>query len=451
MPLMKRSALIGSHARPAYRRVAALLVLVLTSALGLSMLSACGLRTGTGEIAFLQGNQLWTIQSDGSSARSVSDKTVLDFAWSPDHHQLVFRYASSGQGAPVRSPFAAHAADAPADLAIQSVNGGYALQITPSEPGELRSAAWWDSSGNRLMYRETGTPGSPTLYIVSQADQPVGIARKILLDDASIPAVSSDGSHVAVIDPSGAVRVGAPGALGNVAATGALLSLSGPDGSRPARALWQPHQNALLYATQRPSGVAFVLQDLTSGNRRVLATTATALDAAFSPDGTLLLVRTPSSFELWTTAGAPTPLFSWPETDPLALPWWSPDSRAILVQDASGWNLVNVPAKTERQVIAFPSGSATSATTSASASWTPASGDPWSPGGGSVVFAAPAHARLNGTPLAKPARGSAGLYVAPARSTGIGQADLIYSGTPRQPGWGYSAPDTVFLAPGDNA
>lgn len=412
----------------------------------LTLLSACGLHSGTGEIAFVQGGQLWTIQSDGSSPGAVSQSGVLDFAWSPDHHQLVFRYTTGRTGSAVSPSSGPAKPDTPADLAIQSVNGGYALQITPSQQGELRSAPWWDASGNRLVYRETASAGGPPLYIVSQADQPVGIARKILLDDASIPAVSLDGKQIAVLDPSGAVRVGAPGSVGNVVATGALVTLPTPGGSRPAHVLWQPGRNALLYATTRASGVAYVLRDLAGGGTRTLATTASALDAAFSPDGALLLVRTPTSFELWSASGATAPVFSWPETDPQALPWWAPDSHAILVQDAAGWTLVSVAAKAVSPAVTFPPSSVSDAAPLPSGTtWTPATADPWSPDGSQIVFAAPSGSRSNGAALPQPKRGDSGLYVATLKGNDLGSAALIYSGAVRSPGWGYAAPDTVFL------
>lgn len=449
MRLMKRSASVPWPARHGQHGSKGLLTIALTGILCLVLLSACGLHTGSGEIAFLRGDQVWTVQSDGSSPQALSQSGALDFAWSPDHHQLVFRYTDSPQATTGASPFAPPAPDTPADLAIESVNGGYALQITPMQRGELRSAAWWDVSGNRLAYREGATSGSPTLYVVSQADQPVGIARKILLDDVSIPAMSPDGKRVAVLDPSGAVRVGAPGTLGAVVATGALTTLPAPGNSRPARVLWRPGHDALLYAEASANGVSFIVRDLAGGGTSTLATTASALDAAFSPDGALLLVRTPNSFELWSATGSTTPIFSWPETDPLALPWWSPDSHAILVQDASGWSLVDVVRKSVSSVIAFPphAGAPPTAVPS-SASWTPATSDPWSPDGSQVVFAAPAGSHLNGANLAVPTSGKTGLYVAPFRPGHLDTATLIYSGVPRAPAWGYAAPDTVFLVAG---
>lgn len=445
MRTMKRTE--SHHRRHRARAcVSRLSCLLLVAAFCSAPLSACAVQSGSDEIAFLQGTKLWMVQRDGSGARSDSQNPVLDFAWSPDHHQLVFRYTGPNPATAPESVLAT-AADAPADLAIQSVNGGYALQITPAHPGELRSAVWWDADGNRLIYRETAAVGEPPLYIDSQADQPVGIGRKILLDDASLPALAPDGKQVAVLDPSGAVRVGAPGALGKVVATGALLRLSGADGGRPARVLWQPQRDALLYATASASGVAFVLRDLVGDTTRTVATTAVALDAAFSPDGTLLLVRTPSGFELWNTAGGAAPIYSWPESDLLALPWWSPNSHAILVQDHSGWTLVDVPGRHTEPVLAFPAGAALVPATSSSTTWTPATGDPWSPDGTQVVVAAAVGSQLNGKALPPPQHGDTGLYVLVLRSGHVGDARLIVSGEPRAPAWGYAAPDTVFLTP----
>lgn len=411
------------------------------------LLSACGLHAGTDEIAFVRGDQLWTIQSDGSSPSADSQSGILDFAWSPDHHQLVFRYINRQAKPPIApgAPNTLGAPDAPADLAIQSVNGGYALQITPSQQGELRGAAWWDAEGNRLVYRESTEAAGSALFVLSQADQPVGIGRKILLDDASIPAVSPDGKQIAVIDPTGNVRVGAPGVPGSRVAAGALLTLLGPGGNRPARLLWQPGHDALLYATSTGNGIKFALHDLHGGTRTV-ATTASALDAAFSPDGSLLLVRTPSSFELWSAAGSSTPLFSWPETDPFALPWWSPDGHAILVQDAAGLELVTVGAKRVRRVISFPSGASSVTALPSRPTWTPATADPWSLDGSQIVFTAPPGSRGTSALLAQPKQGAAGLYVAALKGDDLGLPRLIFSGSIRSPSWGYAAPDTEFLA-----
>ena len=50
-------------------------------------------------------------------------------------------------------------------------------------------------------------------------------------------------------------------------------------------------------------------------------------------------------------AQVPAPLLL---ADPLALPWWSPDGSMVLVQDASGWSLVDVPVHSVSRVITFP-------------------------------------------------------------------------------------------------
>ena len=71
------------------------------------------------------------------------------------------------------------APDAPGDLSVGSVSGGSVVQITPNLAGLARSDAWWNTDGNRLLYRESlaGVGLVGATYVVSQADQPVGIAR----------------------------------------------------------------------------------------------------------------------------------------------------------------------------------------------------------------------------------------------------------------------------------
>lgn len=456
------------------QRLLALLSLLALSAI-VPLMASCALHPAAGELAILRDGHLWTIQSDGSSPIMIAGPRIMGFAWSPDHHQLVFRIGSGGPGAtpsahPAPSTLGATrgAPDAPGDLAISSVNGGYALQITPSAPGWMRSDAWWNPGGNRLIYREqpTGSHQSP-VYYVSQADQPVGIARKPLLDDASMPALSADGARVAVVDPAGNVRVGAPGTIGTIVATGALLVLPGTN--RPARVLWQPHHDALLYATGGTArtagttpgtipgttlGTILVLRNIAGGSR-VLGATAALLDVAFSPDGSLLLVRTPEAFELWSVRAPNGSLFTWPEADPRAVPWWSPDGHDLLVQDTRGLTLVDLVHRTVRSVLRYhtsasPEGQMTAARQATSqapwqATWHPATDNPWSPDGRQLVFAAPGGSSWLGAPLPRPEEGTQGLYVAAIHGDTIGAASLIASGAHLVPAWSYLDPSTAFL------
>ena len=405
-----------------------------------ALLASCGLHSGAGVLAFLRDGALWTIQSDGTSPMLVASYGVAGFAWSPDHHEFVVRFGSNTVSRPPQSTLGAP--DSPSDLGIVSVNGGAALQITPQDSGVLRSDAWWDVNGNRLLYREqlNGSGQLPT-YFVSQADQPAGIARKPVFAAATIPALAPDGQQVAVVDTSGNLRLGAPNALGTIVATGILSIL--PSTNRPARVIWQPHSSALLYDVAAPNGVSLVLR-VPGGPTHTLVTVPALLDAAFSPDGSLLLVRTPTYFQLYAVASPTEPVFTWPETDLVALPWWSPDSRAILVQDATGWQQVDLPHHTIRPLLVYTQPGA-SVSLAANTDWHPAATSPYSPDGSQVVFAAPAGSTWLGSPLPSPHNGTTGLYVASFQSDSPGQGTLIDSGADYAPGWSYLDPSTAFL------
>src|SRR5579859_3805961 len=63
---------------------------------GTLVVAACAFHGGGETIAFLRGGELWSINPDGSGAAWLAGGGVVGFAWSPDHHQVVFR---SGNGA----------------------------------------------------------------------------------------------------------------------------------------------------------------------------------------------------------------------------------------------------------------------------------------------------------------------------------------------------------------
>ena len=417
--------------------------LVIVSVLA-STLAACTPHTGGDTLAFLRAGQLWTINSDGSGAQTIADGNIVSSAWSPDHHQIVFRSSQQAYkraaALPVGSTWAAP--DAPGNLFVISLDGGAALQITPDAAGVARSDAWWEQE-NRLLYREGAVEAAdakaPPTYFVSQADQPGGIARKALVEDASLPALSPDGTRVAFIDSAGAVRVGTPGTPGTVVATDALITLPGTN--RPAHLLWQPRHDALLYASSA-AGVTLLLRNLNGGTQTIGAVPA-LLDAAFSPDGSLLLVRTPATFELWDITSGGKPLFTWPGADPLALPWWSPNGQALLIEDTSGWQLVNVATRAISRLLTMTMPGAPQATTPQT-TWHPTGASPWSPDGSHFVFVSAGGNLWQGKPL--PKGSTTGLYIA-AVATGqaTGAPTLIDSGADRSPEWSYLDPSTTFL------
>ncbi|HKS70766.1 MAG TPA: hypothetical protein VJQ45_10110, partial [Ktedonobacterales bacterium] len=306
------------------------------------------------------------------------------------------------------------------------------------------SDAWWDANGNRVVYRETGASVNAPQYVVSQVDQVLGIARKPLLDEASIPAIAPDGSRVGVIDQQGNLRVGAPASAGTVVASGALLTL--PESGRPAHLLWRPHTDEVVYPVAAPSGagVALMAVSAAGGQPRVLLRVPRLLDAAFSPDGSMLLVRTPSDFELWRVgAGASAPVFSWPEADPYALPWWAPGGHALLVHDAAGWQLVDVSKRTVHGVLHFAS--APPNPTTPPVDWRPAANSPWSPDGTQIVVAGAVGDTWQGAPLRLPNGSPDGLYTARYASGVFGSATLIAGGSYSAPSWSTLDPSTTFL------
>lgn len=429
--------------RPSPRALAPrLLALLLVAAAALSLLAGCGLQSGGNTLAYLRDGQLWTVHPDGSNPLEIARGGVVSFAWSPDHHTLVFRVTNPLPAATPNPLSASAAPPAPGEIGAASINGGSALQLTPSVSGLYRGDAWWNPDGNRILYAEQVSANAPTpTYFVSQVDQAVGIARHGLLNAASLPVLAPDGKQVAVVAPDGALRIGAPGQPGTNIASGALVTL--PVTNRPARVLWQPGHDALLYAAGRTGNVSLVLRTL-SGATRTVASASALLDYAFAPSGTLLLIRTTEAFQLWRLDQSTAPVFSWPETDPAALPWWSPDSHSLLVQDAAGIRLVDVQTHGIQPLLAY-SGQPSPPAAVPTAGWHPAAGTLWSPDGHSIVFTARAGDTWRGTSLTSPRSGPVGLYVATIL-TGVTQPPaLIASGTMYAPSWSFIDPSTAFL------
>ncbi|MFI5273517.1 MAG: hypothetical protein ACHQ4H_10845 [Ktedonobacterales bacterium] len=420
------------------RRRPGMLALATLAALicALPVLAGCAVHTGGDSIAYLDGGRLWVANGDGSQPRLIAS-AVAGYAWSPDHHELVYRAAAQVTAVPPGSTLGVP--DLPGSINVASINGGVPVQVSPND-GKLLSDAWWDAGGNRLVYRESGLTGLQLDYVVSQADQLLGIARKVLLGDGSIPAITPDGKLVAVLDALGNLRIGAPGAVGGVIASGATATLPGT--GRPAHLLWRPGASEILYPTVvAGGGVALMLTGL-HGKSRPIASVPLLLDAAFSPDGADLLLRTPTEFELWTV-GASTPAFTWPESDPRALPWWSPDGHFILVHDAAGWQLADVAHHTMRSLLLHTTAAPPSGPPPVAVDWRPAAGSPWSGDGTHAVFVGTAGDSWLGTPL--PAGGEGGLYVSNFAHGTFGVATRITSGAHAAPSWSYLDPSTTYL------
>jgi hypothetical protein len=317
-------------------------LLVLVALLG-AVFGACSPgHTGGSEIAFLRGGNLWEVDQDGSNLHQVASGKVVGFSWSPDHQQIVLRMSN---GTPPAGVYPFGYPDLKSEVGVTSVDGGAIIQITPPDSGLWRSDAWWDASGNRLLYREekNGSDGQleTPRWELSQADQPAGIARKDLPASTVLPAVNSDGSLVASIDANGRVLVGAPGSAARAVASGALTALPVSPGY-PARPLWQPGTGALLYAVASagptPDVTTLVLRS-SSGTVQPLLAVANLRQYAWSPDGQQLLVRTADEYRLYSASGSER--FSWSDTSATSQPFWSPDSRWLLTLEPDHATLVN--------------------------------------------------------------------------------------------------------------
>lgn len=406
------------------------------------LLAGCGVHPGEEQIAYQRADQLWVINPDGSNARQLAPRNILGYSWSPDHHELVFRYGSSI----AQTPGATWAPlETVSELAVVSISGGQPTQITPSARGLARSDAWWDPQGNRLLYREYAPgPGiAAPIYIESQNDQPVGIARKVILGAATLPTLSPDGSQVAVIDPTGAVRLGPAAQLGAIIARGALTSLPGT--TRPARLLWQPGHNAIVYPTAGPNGAtALTRLDLKTHASQTIATVSDLRDMAFSPDGSLLLLATPTGYTV-VPAGGGTARAAIAESDPLAQAYWSPNGRWLLLEDHRGARLIRTSDWSVMGALTYAT-PLTEPQISELTPWRPAAVSPWSSDSSAFAFVS-GHGswqgqgldRLQGTTLAS-------LYVEKVSQRTIqGAPTRIASSDITTPGWSYLDPSTALL------
>ncbi len=382
------------------------------------------------------------MEPDGTNARSLTSGDITSLAWSPDHHQLLFRqlagrtaFPSPTQTSPVP--------DATAGVLIIGINGGTPLPLTRDDTTTLRSDGWWNPEGNRLIYRqEFSLSPSSVSYVVSQNDQPAGIASKPLLNDASLPVLSSDGHQVAVLDPSGNLRLGAPSSPGMVIAHGGKLMLPGT--GRPAHLLWQPRNSAVLYPTAGDSGGTKLVLVGLDGKVHWSLQVPSLLDAAFSPSGSLLLVRTPSAFEVFSV-GSSRPLFSWTESDPYAQPWWSPSSDQVLIEDRSGFTLLDIHRRLSEAVAAIHEAGGVGGQAVRNW-WVPSVSDPWSPDGGLIVFSASRGDTWGkGKPLPAPQASSRGLYVLSVTGDTLGAPSLVDSAGDTLATWSYPDPSTTFL------
>ncbi|HJT59076.1 MAG TPA: hypothetical protein VJ761_21395 [Ktedonobacteraceae bacterium] len=421
---------------------------------------------GGNEIAFVRDGHLWTIDPDGSNAFeavSGSDQ-VIGYAWSPDHHIFVFRtldsnFAKSAAGKHIAfNPITGMPGDEPSTLNTVGIDGGSPIPIIFASSDTSRSNAWWNASGNRLLYREepVSTVQSPLAvsWWVSQNDQPGGIARKSLPNTFSIPSFSSNSTMAIGNSGQGVFTTTLAGT--NLQYVMPSVLSGHPLPASLERVLWQPaHQNpAVLYAVAVPTSQSqpFSSKALTvqltlresDGHTSTLAT-CSCTQFAWSPDGNSILYTTGSTY---TVLNIHTNAAFSISGEVGSLPYWSPDSQFLLLDGLHTLVLVQVGNKSQQVLLSDSSATAGSGASSSTlpgvdALLQPASNSPWAADGRHFLFLTRNRLTWQGQHL----RSGNGLYTIAIDSQGKpqGMPTIVDSGNDSQAGWSYEDSNTSFL------
>lgn len=406
------------------------------------LLAACqGGQNGDAALAFERGGKLMRLQPDGKGLYEIAPQPVIGFAWSPDHHQLVARFSATHSYPLAHSSLTGAVPDTFAVLGVVSIDGGNIITITPSGASPLRSDPWWDANGNRMLYREQATA---VQWVQSQADQPVGIARKVVATaSAVIPTTAPDGSQIATITPANELVIGAPEAQPRVVQSGALTTLPGT--AWPARALWQPHHDAILFPAPGPdaASVALMLTDR-AGHAHAVTTVTNLEQYAWSPDGARILLRTPKGYIMHALAG--TPDRAWDDPSAFSTPFWSPDGHYLVIRSETRLELITVATGAIRELATFAPPVAPFAPQDAwLAAAHPITGNPWQADSHAFALVAPGGHWSNGSDLARRTDPGDGLYIVTPEQTK--PPSLIDWGEHTALSWSTPDPNTQFLTP----
>jgi hypothetical protein len=448
-------------------------------------LSACSPgHIGNNEISFVRDGQLWTIDPDGANAFQVTTNStpVIGYAWSPDHRIFAFRtldsdFSKNATGRQVTSnPVTGLTNDVPSVINTIGIDGGTPIPIAVSSAGIQHSNAWWNPTGNRLLYREEATTaiqnaGTQSWWI-SQNDQPSDIARKLLPYTYSIPSLST---NMTIGNSSqGIFTTTLAGTQFQFILQGALTGHPLP--ASLERVLWQPsHSNPnILYATAtetigkvpsylckggsgavgsgdpcgRPRGsdttampVKLILRDSQEQSRTIAICSCTQF--AWSPDGNFVLYSTGTQYTILKIKDLAS--FSVPGEFG-SVPYWSPDSRFIILDGFHTLQLVNV-ANQRQQVLlrdgASGSDIAYSPLPDSRALLQPISNSIWASDSRRSLFLTRNRLLWQGKNLDS----GKGLYTVSIDDNGRvqGSPTVVDSGNDSQASWTYEDPNSSFL------
>jgi len=461
-------------------------LLLLASLLIAVFLSACSPgHIGGNEISFVRDGHLWTIDPDGANAFEVTSNStpVIGYAWSPDHRIFAFRtldstFSKTKIGRHVTTnPVTGLTNDVPSVINTIGIDGGTPIPIAVSSADLQHSNAWWNPTGNRLLYREESTTviqnaGTQSWWI-SQNDQPLDIARKLLPYSFSIPSLSSNGKAIGN-SSQGMFTTTLDGTLFQLIIQGTLSGHPLP--ASLERILWQPaHQNpSILYAIAmettnkvpsflckggsgavrsgdpcgRPPGshvaamqVQLILRDSQNQSRTIAICSCTQF--AWSPDGNSILYSTGTHYTILNikdlTTFSITGEFG-------SVPYWSPDSRFIILDGLHTLQLVNVSNQRQQELLSDAvsrSDSASSPSSDTRALLQPISNNIWASDSRQFLFLT----RNRLMWQEKILNTGNGLYTVSIDRNGLVQGSpvVVDNGNDTQASWIYEDPDTSFI------
>ncbi len=446
------------------------------------LLSACGPgHSGNNEISFVRDGHLWTIDPDGANAFEVTSNSapVIGYEWSPDHRIFAFRtidseFSKTATGRHITSnPVTGLTNDVPSVINTIGIDGGTPIPIAVSSAGIQHSNAWWNPAGNRLLYREEATSviqnAGTQSWWVSQNDQPLDIARKLLPYSYSIPSLSTN--DMAIGNSSqGLFTTTLAGTQFQLILQGAL-----PGHPLPAsleRVLWQPahHNPSILYAiatqttgkvpsflckggsgglgSEDPCAsdttamqVQLILRDFHEQTRTIATCSCTQF--AWSPDGNSVLYSTGTQYTILNTKDLSSFSVS---SEYGSVPYWSPDSRFIILDGQHTLQLVSVANRRQQQLltdVASASDTTFSPLPDSRALLQQISNSIWASDSRQFLFLSRNRLSWQGKDL----HSGKGLYTVSIDGNGQvqGSPAIVDSGNDSQAGWTYEDPNTSFL------
>lgn len=438
------------------------IILLLLLLLIVQILAACSPgHLGSNIIAFIRDGQLWTIDPDGANAFAIVTTTtpVVGYNWSPTHQLLAFRSLDESFARTARARHLAantltgQIGDVPSTMNTVGIDGGTPITLAFSNLDVRYSNALWNATGNRLLYRQTAATGSTTpedaQWLISQNDQPGGIAAKSFPTSNTIPSFSYKNNLIAGIANQDIFTTSLAGTNKHTITSG---SLSGrPLPASLQRVLWQPaHDDKnLLYAIAVPaqkdshSPLSVQLMLSTISGQTTTLTTCTCTQFAWSPDGNYVLYSTGSTYTLLMLSNKTTFAIQGEEN---SIPYWSPDSHFLLLDGQHSLTLVNVVKKqqsmllNDQQTTASPK---TSPSLSTSPFLQPVANSSWSADSRHFLFLT--HNRLYWQK--DHLKAGKGLYTITINDEGQPQGApvLAATGNITQAGWTYQDANTSFL------